>query len=693
MRAEVPQPEERRGRRPAAPRPGARRDVGVVRDIEERRQRRQADQLRLEQLDAVLGGLRPDRLPDPPQRRRPGSRGGSSRPGPSPAASSRSGSSTKNPFAWTFASPPPDSRTRRAIRFASSTSVDVEVDVPGDQERPGADRDRARRGVHPRRTEVRLAAVLADLGLEALVLAAPDVGQLDPVGPPGGPGVEVDGQVEPLGDPRRRTPGPARPPRPSSCRRAGTNGMTSTAPIRGCSPQCSSMSISRTAAATSASRASDTAPAGPARVNTERLWLASLVRSRRWTPGDRRRPRRRAGRRRRAAAPRRRSGRIRSAGRRGRGGSARHRGHRATTAQAAAPASGAAATEGRDRGLTRVRWFANMPPARLARHPAHSSRGATWPPPPPRRSLFRKPNFAEALDRRDDLALRDRDQPARDPVHRGRHPQGVRRARSASSRRSSSCRSSCSPCRPASGSTASRRGGSSSSAISAGPRCSSRSRSRLRLGVLTIWQLYVVGFVNGVMTVFFDVADQSLPADHPRARRAGRGQREAPDQPVRGPDPRPADRRRDRRAAVGADRGAHRRGQLPRLGGPDPLDPRAAGARRSARRPAIARQSPSTRGATTATEARGGSSVAGASGTVAAVGGARRRTPSPRRAEGRRDARADLRRASASSSATSTSATSRRPPATSNLFGNIGVRDLPGLRLSNAGDDAGRRSA
>jgi MFS family permease len=29
------------------------------------------------------------------------------------------------------------------------------------------------------------------------------------------------------------------------------------------------------------------------------------------------------------------------------------------------------------------------------------------------------------------------------------------------------------------------------------------------LGLLTIWQLYIVGFVNGVMTVFFDVADQS----------------------------------------------------------------------------------------------------------------------------------------------------------------------------------------
>jgi MFS family permease len=29
------------------------------------------------------------------------------------------------------------------------------------------------------------------------------------------------------------------------------------------------------------------------------------------------------------------------------------------------------------------------------------------------------------------------------------------------------------------------------------------------LGALTIWQLYVVGFINGLMTVFFDVADQS----------------------------------------------------------------------------------------------------------------------------------------------------------------------------------------
>ena len=33
------------------------------------------------------------------------------------------------------------------------------------------------------------------------------------------------------------------------------------------------------------------------------------------------------------------------------------------------------------------------------------------------------------------------------------------------------------------------------------------------LGGLTIWQLYLVGFINGTLTVFFDVADQSfLPA-------------------------------------------------------------------------------------------------------------------------------------------------------------------------------------
>ena len=116
-------------------------------------------------------------------------------------------SSMKKPFAWSFGSPPPDSRTRRAIRLASSRSGAVEVDVVGDQERPRPDRDGAGRRVHPRRPEVRLAAVLADLGLQALVLAAPDVGELDPVAAPRRLGVEVDRQVEALGDPRPERPG------------------------------------------------------------------------------------------------------------------------------------------------------------------------------------------------------------------------------------------------------------------------------------------------------------------------------------------------------------------------------------------------------------------------------------------------------------------------------------------------------
>ena len=77
--------------------------------------------------------------------------------------------------------------------------VDVvagEVDVVGDEERSSADGDRAGRGMQPRRAGIGLAAALVDLGLEALVLAAPDVGQLLPVGAPRGPGVEVHRQLE-----------------------------------------------------------------------------------------------------------------------------------------------------------------------------------------------------------------------------------------------------------------------------------------------------------------------------------------------------------------------------------------------------------------------------------------------------------------------------------------------------------------
>ena len=91
-----------------------------------------------------------------------------------------------------------------------------EVDVVGDEERAGADRDGAGRRVQARRAEVRLAPVLADLRLEALVLAAADVGELDPFRSERRVGVEEDRQVEARGDPLPEAAGERRRSRPSS---------------------------------------------------------------------------------------------------------------------------------------------------------------------------------------------------------------------------------------------------------------------------------------------------------------------------------------------------------------------------------------------------------------------------------------------------------------------------------------------
>ena len=128
---------------------------------------------------------------------------------------------------------------------------------------------------------------------------------------------------------------------------------------------------------------------------------------------------------------------------------------------------------------------------------------------PRRRSLFRKPDFARLWTAATVSLFGTQVTPDRDPVHRGGGPRSVARARSACSSPSTSCRSCCSRCRPASGSTASRGSGSSSSPTSAGRSCSSSIPIAYALGVLTIGQLYLVGFINGVFTVFFDVADQS----------------------------------------------------------------------------------------------------------------------------------------------------------------------------------------
>ena len=57
------------------------------------------------------------------------------------------------------------------------------------------------------------------------------------------------------------------------------------------------------------------------------------------------------------------------------------------------------------------------------------------------------------------------------------------------------------------------------------------------LGVLTIWQLYVVGFVIGTLTVLLRRRVPVVPAIAGRARPARRRQRQARDRPGRSPRP------------------------------------------------------------------------------------------------------------------------------------------------------------
>ena len=103
-------------------------------------------------------------------------------------------------------------------------------------------------------------------------------------------------------------------------------------------------------------------------------------------------------------------------------------------------------------------------------------------------------------------------------------------------------------------------------------------------GVLTIWQLYVVGFVERLPDRLLRRRLPELPAVDRRARPARRGQLEARDHPVRVADRRARHRRRPHRPPEGAVRDRARRAELRRLGDLRLLDPAARAADRAPRR-------------------------------------------------------------------------------------------------------------
>ncbi len=207
-----------RRRRPAGPRPG--------RPAARRRDRRRP---------AGPPAGRARSAPTRPGRRRPRRRCRGRSPRPATAASSLKSSRFIETCARLELLDPEAVRLdlrQAAARFADPTGDPlgelevgrIEVDVVGDEERTGTDGDGAGRRMETGRAEIGLAPGLGDLALEALVLAAPDIGQLDPLGSRGGVGVQEDRQVEARSRCARRTRGRARRSRPSSSPRAARTG-------------------------------------------------------------------------------------------------------------------------------------------------------------------------------------------------------------------------------------------------------------------------------------------------------------------------------------------------------------------------------------------------------------------------------------------------------------------------------------
>ena len=162
-----------------------------------------------------------------------------------------------------------------------------EIDVVGDERHAGADDRGAGRGMRRRRPEIGAPIGLLQLGRQTFELAAADV-------------LEIAA--------RRATPRLLRTGRPAGCggrdllrhRLAsatqsaivapsiGTKGTTSTAPRRGCSPECCRRSIARQRRVEQREDTAARTDAGaPANVNTVRLCAASGLTSSRRAPVDR----------------------------------------------------------------------------------------------------------------------------------------------------------------------------------------------------------------------------------------------------------------------------------------------------------------------------------------------------------------------------------------------------------------------
>ncbi len=172
---------------------GERVCAGMRRHSHERSQGREPDEFRFAQSDAVLGRHRFDLIPDPPHGRRREVEQVHRHLGAvellDHEAVGLHGRQPAAGFADSSRDPPGQFDVGR-----------FEVDVPGDQERPGAHGHGTGPRMRPCRPEVGSSSVLPDLVAKALVAAAPHVGQAYPVRTPGGARVQVDGDRKALGD-------------------------------------------------------------------------------------------------------------------------------------------------------------------------------------------------------------------------------------------------------------------------------------------------------------------------------------------------------------------------------------------------------------------------------------------------------------------------------------------------------------